>query len=169
MIDRIRANGVIPLRLELWNGHRFDLSSEPTVTIAIPKPSALRYFISPDLNKLGEAFVEGHIRVEGSIHEIFRVAESLARSVTARTRTGFHRFQSHSRSRDRRAIGYHYDVSNDFYALFLDPDMVYSCAYYRRENDSLDTAQVQKQDHILNKMMLKAGERSLDIGCGWGP
>jgi len=63
-IGRIGANCVISLRLELWNGRRFDLSSNPTATIIIPELSALRYFISPDLNKLVEAFVEGHIRVE---------------------------------------------------------------------------------------------------------
>ena len=168
VIDRVRANAVIPLRLELWNGHRFDLSPEPTVTIAIPKPSALRYFISPDLNKLGEAFVEGHIRVEGSIHEVFRIAESLASSVAATTRAGYHRFRRHSRRRDRKAIEYHYDVANEFYSLFLDRNMVYSCAYYRSENDTLETAQTHKLDHILNKLMLKPGERFLDIGCGWG-
>lgn len=168
MIDRIRADAAIPLRIELWNGHRFDLSPEPTVTIAIPRPSALRYFISPDLNKLGEAFVEGHIRVEGSIHDVFRVAEGLTRSVAATTRAGYHRFRRHSQHRDRKAVEYHYDVSNDFYSLFLDRSMVYSCAYYRNEGDSLETAQEQKLDHILNKLLLRPGERFLDIGCGWG-
>ena len=168
MIDRIRADTVIPLRIELWNGQQFDLSSEPTVRVAIPRPSALRYFISPDLNKLGEAFVEGHIRVEGSIHDVFRVAEGLARSVAASTRAGYSRFRRHNQSGDRKAIQYHYDVSNDFYSLFLDRNMVYSCAYYRNEEDSLETAQEQKLDHILNKLLLQAGERFLDIGCGWG-
>jgi cyclopropane-fatty-acyl-phospholipid synthase len=168
LIDRVRATTPIPLRLELWNGHRFDLAPAPTVTIAIPKPSALRYFVPPDLNKLGEAFVEGHIRVEGPLHEVFRVCASLARSVAASTRAGFHFVTRHSRSRDREAIEYHYDVSNDFYALFLDRDMVYSCAYYRHDDDSLDIAQQQKIDHILNKLLVKPGERLLDIGCGWG-
>jgi cyclopropane-fatty-acyl-phospholipid synthase len=73
-----------------------------------------------------------------------------------------------SHSQDRKAIEYHYDVSNDFYAQWLDRNMVYSCAYYRSENDSLETAQEQKLDHILNKLMVKPGERFLDIGCGWG-
>jgi cyclopropane-fatty-acyl-phospholipid synthase len=170
LIDRVSANATIPLRVELWNGQQFCLSPQPTVTVIVPKPSALRYFIPPDLNKLGEAFVEGHIRAEGSIHELFRVAESLARSVAATTRAGFGRIRrhSHSHSQDRKAIEYHYDVSNEFYSLFLDRNMVYSCAYYRSENDSLDTAQEQKLDHILNKLMLKPGERFLDIGCGWG-
>jgi cyclopropane-fatty-acyl-phospholipid synthase len=167
-IGRIFANGAVPLRLKLWNGRRIDFSPAPTVTVIVPKVSALRYFISPDLNKLGEAFVEGHIRVEGSIHEIFRVAESLARSVAANTRAGFHRVARHTRDRDRKAIEFHYDVSNDFYSLFLDRNMVYSCAYYRSENDPLEFAQVQKLDHILTKLLLKPGERFLDIGCGWG-
>lgn len=126
-IGRIFANGAVPLRLELWNGRRIDLSPAPTVTVTVPKLSALRYFIAPDLNKLGEAFVEGHIRVEGSIHEIFRVAESIARSVVATTRAGFHRVARHTPDRDRKAIEFHYDVSNDFYSLFLDRNMVYSC------------------------------------------
>lgn len=168
LFKRIPAGFSIPLRIVLWNGREFNLSSEPTVTIHVPKPSALRYFVPPDLNKLGKAFVEGHIRVEGSIHELFRVAESLVSSVAANTRARFHWFTRHSHRRDREAIEYHYDVSNDFYSLFLDRNMVYSCAYYRRETDSLETAQEQKLDHILNKLMLKPGERFLDIGCGWG-
>lgn len=168
MIRRITADFAIPLRVVLWNGHEFNLASEPTVTIYIPTLSALRYFMPPDLNKLGEAFVNGRIRVEGSIHEIFRIAESLVSSVAANKPARLHFFRHHSHKRDREAIQYHYDVSNEFYSMFLDRNMVYSCAYYRHENDSLETAQEQKLDHILNKLMLKPGERFLDIGCGWG-
>ena len=102
LIDRISAKTTIPLRVELWNGHQFCLSPNPTVTIVVPKPSALRYFISPDLNKLGEAFVEGHIRAEGSIHELFQVAESLARSFAATTRARFGRLRRHSHSQDTK-------------------------------------------------------------------
>lgn len=169
VIDRICRKAAIPLRLELWDGRRFDLAPDPTVTVTIPEPSALKYFISPDLNKLGEAFVEGRIRVMGPIDEVFSVAVSLARSIAGTTWAGFHRFaRRHSRSSDRRAIQHHYDVSNEFYRLFLGGNMVYSCAYYRDESDSLDTAQERKLDHILTKLALKPGERFLDIGCGWG-
>jgi cyclopropane-fatty-acyl-phospholipid synthase len=77
-------------------------------------------------------------------------------------------FVRHSRMRDREAIEYHYDVSNDFYRLFLDPQMVYSCAYFKCESDTLEQAQMQKIDHILDKLQLARGERLLDIGCGWG-
>jgi cyclopropane-fatty-acyl-phospholipid synthase len=74
----------------------------------------------------------------------------------------------HTKKGDRDAIQYHYDVSNDFYSLWLDRNMVYSCAYFRRESDTLELAQEQKLDHILNKLMVRPGERFLDIGCGWG-
>ncbi len=168
LIKRITADFTIPLRVVLWNGHEFNLSSEPTVTVYVPTLSALRYFMPPDLNKLGVAFVEGRIRVEGSIHEIFRIAESLVSSVAANKPARFHLFGRHSHRRARKDIEYHYDVSNDFYSMFLDRNMVYSCAYYRHEDDPLETAQEQKLDHILNKLMLKPGERFLDIGCGWG-
>ena len=168
LFKRIPADFIIPLRLVLWNGREFNLSAAPSVTVYVPTPSALRYFIPPDLNKLGEAFVDGHIRVDGPIHEIFRIAENLVSSLTANQHAKFHFFRHHSIRRDREAIEYHYDVSDDFYAMFLDRNMVYSCAYYRHEDDSLETAQEQKLDHILNKLMLKPGERFLDIGCGWG-
>src|SRR2546430_2196342 len=69
---------------------------------------------------------------------------------------------------DARAIAYHYDVSNDFYALFLDRRMVYTCAYYRRPDGDLDQAQEAKLDLVCRKLRLEEGERLLDIGCGWG-
>src|SRR5665647_1629716 len=112
-IDQIRAHVAVPLRIELWNGRQFDFSSEPSVTVTIPSSSALRYFISPNLNKLGEAFVEGHIRVEGSPKNVFEVAEGLARSMTAKLPSAFQWPTKHSRDRDREAVQYHYDVSND--------------------------------------------------------
>jgi len=167
-MDQMRANASVPLRIELWNGRQFDFCSDPSVTVTIPSSSALRYFIAPNLNKLGEAFVEGHIRVDGSPKNVFKVAEGLARNVTARLPSAVQWARNHSRDRDRKAIEYHYDVANDFYSLFLDRDMVYSCAYFQSETDTLDAAQSQKLDHILNKLMLKPGEKFLDIGCGWG-
>jgi len=69
---------------------------------------------------------------------------------------------------DARAIAYHYDVSNEFYALFLDRRMVYTCAYYRRPDGDLDQAQEDKLDLVCRKLRLQPGERLLDIGCGWG-
>ena len=138
------------------------------MTITVPKASALRYFVAPDLMTLGEAYVEGHIDFDGSLHEAFQVSERFARVAGGSRLAPLKKAVRHTKSRDRKAIQYHYDVSNEFYALFLDPDMVYSCAYFEREDDSLEAAQQQKLDHILTKLMLKPGERLLDIGCGWG-
>jgi cyclopropane-fatty-acyl-phospholipid synthase len=73
-----------------------------------------------------------------------------------------------ARRRDAEAIAHHYDVSNDFYALFLDPLMVYTCAYYREPDGSLEQAQTDKLDLVCKKLRLAPGERLLDIGCGWG-
>ncbi len=167
-MGRLKSSAALPLRLELWNGRAFDLAVDPTVKIGVPSPSALRFLVSPDLMKLGRAYVEGYLRVEGPILDIFRVAENLARNAASRGSKGLKRFGRHNRSRDRNAIQYHYDVSDDFYSLWLDRNMVYSCAYYRSDADSLEQAQEQKLDHILNKLMLRPGERFLDIGCGWG-
>ena len=167
LVESLRARASIPLRIELWNGRRLDLAVDPCVTVRVPTASALRYFLHTDLNRLGEAYVEGHIDVDGSVHDVFKVAESLARQNESQS-TGWRRLRSHSRSLDRKAIEHHYDVSNDFYRVFLDRNMVYSCAYFRSDSDTLDQAQENKLDHILAKLMLKPGERLLDIGCGWG-
>jgi cyclopropane-fatty-acyl-phospholipid synthase len=168
VMDQIRDRGVIPLRIELWNGRQFDLCYEPNVTVRIPTPSALRYFISPNLNSLGEAFIEGHIQVEGLSKNVFKVAEGLARTMPARESRAARWLGGRSQERDRKSIEYHYDLDDDFYSLFLDEDMVYSCGYYRDEKDSLCNAQTQKIDHILKKLQINKGERLLDIGCGWG-
>ena len=78
------------------------------------------------------------------------------------------RMVRHTREIDAAAIAYHYDVSNEFYAHWLDAQMVYSCAYFRSPEDSLETAQVQKIDHVLRKLRVSPGDRLLDVGCGWG-
>ena len=76
--------------------------------------------------------------------------------------------KAHSKAENKNAIQFHYDVSNEFYALWLDQAMVYSCAYFERQDDDLQSAQHNKLDHTCRKLLLKPGERLLDIGCGWG-
>ncbi|HTD72592.1 MAG TPA: cyclopropane-fatty-acyl-phospholipid synthase family protein [Steroidobacteraceae bacterium] len=78
------------------------------------------------------------------------------------------RIKAHSKAENREAIHFHYDVSNDFYALWLDRAMVYSCAYFETPDVDLDSAQAAKLEHICRKLSLKPGEKFLDIGCGWG-
>lgn len=160
----------IPLRLTLWNGLQHDLAEKPTVTVHIPAPGSLQYFLPPSLDNLAEGYVNGHFDVQGRALDIAEVASRLAQ-IGVPMRGRFGRLFSalrHDRLKDAHAIEQHYDVSNDFYRLWLDPAMVYSCAYFPTGTEALAEAQTAKLDHILNKIMLKPGERLLDIGCGWG-
>jgi cyclopropane-fatty-acyl-phospholipid synthase len=165
----LRTEHNIPMEVRLWNGQSYQLGDGPKVTVHVPRPSALSYLVNPDLLKLGEAYVEGHIRIEGRLRDVFEVGQKLARGAAAsRKLFDIKRMALHTKTRDKKAIEYHYDVSNEFYRMFLDANMVYSCAYFRSEEDGLDKAQEQKLDHILTKLMVKPGDRFLDIGCGWG-
>jgi len=93
-------------------------------------------------------------------------ASGMLNTIVSRVARGF--AHEHSRHSDRAAISFHYDVSNDFYGLWLDQERVYSCAYFETPHDTLDLAQRQKLEHICRKLRLTPGERLLDIGCGWG-
>ena len=166
---RLRHSAPTPLRLSLWNGRSLDFGPEPKVTIVVPRKRTLRCFLPPDLMKLGEAYVEGRIRVEGSVRDIFEASTRFVQAAARPDRfRGFLRAVRHTPQTDRRSIQYHYDVSNEFYRLFLDPSMVYSCAYFRSNADTLDDAQQHKLDYILAKLRVRPGHRLLDIGCGWG-
>ena len=118
----------LPLRVELWNGEHVDLSSEtPRVTIRIPQASSLRYLFSPSLYNLGRAYVEGAIDVKGRAADMIRIGSELAASTVKHERHLMHRlrlFSPHTRKKDAEAIRYHYDVSNDFYQAWLDPNRV---------------------------------------------
>jgi cyclopropane-fatty-acyl-phospholipid synthase len=186
----IRDKIDLPLRVEFWNGDRVDLSpGQPSVKIRVPGPGALRYLLSPSLGSLGEAYVEGVLEIEGRAADMIRIGSQLAASSGTPARAGglvaglaagltntlrpllsriAPRLGVHTRERDAQAIRYHYDVSNTFYSLFLDPAMVYSCAYFENGDEDLETAQRKKIDHILTKIGVRPGHTLLDIGCGWG-
>ncbi|MDQ6767214.1 MAG: cyclopropane-fatty-acyl-phospholipid synthase family protein [Candidatus Eremiobacteraeota bacterium] len=162
-------------------------------TIILSEPSVLRALLTrtSDLGA-GEAVVRGDLAVEGDVERGLVAMDAVAaarspkdwiaigalaaklprfvqRSSLARGRGPARlRGRVHSLERDRAAIAYHYDVSNEFYALWLDGNMTYSCAYFRTPTDSLDQAQLQKYDLICRKLRLREGERLLDVGCGWG-
>jgi cyclopropane-fatty-acyl-phospholipid synthase len=170
-VDNVRAHSALPLRLELWNGQKLDFGQHaPQVTVKVPHASALSYLLTPSLFNLGKAYVEGKIEVEGRLNEIISVGTALAEQTLkpegrfARIARNFH----HSKKKDEEAIRYHYDVSNDFYSTWLDPNMVYSCAYFENGDEDLATAQLRKIDHILTKIQVRPGHTLLDIGCGWG-
>jgi len=170
-VNTMRAQAALPLRLQLWNGRHFDFSTQtPEVTIHVPKPSALTYLLNPSLDNLGSAYVEGKLEVEGHLRAIFDVGNKLAElGFRQGSRLGqLFTPRPHTRKQDSQAIEYHYDVSNEFYQAFLDPSMVYSCAYFADGDEDLATAQQKKIDHILTKIDLRPGQTLLDIGCGWG-
>ena len=132
--------------------------------------SAARDLLTPSLSNLGSAYVEGAIEVRGAANDMISIVNALART-SLKAEGKFARVVrsiGHDKKKDAEAIRYHYDVSNDFYAQFLDPNMVYSCAYFENGDEDLETAQLKKIDHILTKIRVQPGQTLLDIGCGWG-
>ena len=160
----------LSLALELWDGRRFELGPDPKVTLRLNKPQALKALAHPTLGRLARAYVEGDADLHGTLRDVMAVASDLAAGHRMVDRKGSSALAwlKHTKPADRRNINHHYDVSNEFYGLWLDARRVYSCAYFRRPDDSLDQAQEQKLDLICRKLMLRQGERLLDIGCGWG-
>lgn len=169
---QLRPQIAVPARLALWDGREFDIGhqGEPRVTLRANDASALACLLRPSLDRLGEAYVHGALDIEGRISDVIELAFGLARSTHDRLGQlgSALRLFRHNRQRDAQAIAYHYDVSDDFYATWLDPEMVYSCAYFECGDEDLACAQRQKIDHILTKLRLSEGQTLLDIGCGWG-
>ena len=137
----------------------------------------LKNLANGDIGLMGDDYVQGRLEFEGSVRDLMTVATALlpGSPVTAARQSNLvamiGRLISvwrHSVERDAKDIEFHYDLSDDFYALWLDPHRAYSCAYYREPNLSLKAAQEAKFDHICTKLRLNAGERFLDIGAGWG-
>lgn len=166
---RIRELG-LPLGIRLWNGAAITPAVEPRVTIALHTPKVLASLLNPSMGKLARHYVEQELDVEGGARDVVRIAEELS-GVRANAGSGGSRLLkwiSHTRRFDRKAIRHHYDVGDEFYRLWLDRRRVYSCAYFKRADDTLDIAQEQKLDLVCRKLRLKPGERLLDVGCGWG-
>lgn len=181
-----------PFGIQLWDGTQLPSAKQPAFTLVIRHPGALRRMVTPPIElSLGEAYIYGDFDLEGDLFAAFSLMDDLAartfspgevaaltRDLLALPNSGPTRpagrgpanlgGRLHSRERDRAAIQYHYDVGNDFYSLWLDRNMQYSCAYFPAGLEDLDTAQEQKMEHICRKLRLKPGERLLDIGCGWG-
>jgi cyclopropane-fatty-acyl-phospholipid synthase len=187
-----KENVLQDLGVRLWDGTRWPDDHPRPTTLLLNHPGALRSMFLPGTEVgLGEAYLYNDFDVEGNLEAVFSLADELAQDVNGvmqklraardlmRLPTGPERQQSrrgpaalkgkrHSIERDRQAVTYHYDVSNDFYALFLDKNLVYSCAYFQTPDEALDTAQERKLDTICRKLRLRPGQRLLDIGCGWG-
>jgi len=179
--------------IRLWDGTVWEAERgySANFTLILQHPGALRkMFLSRSELSLSEAYIYNDIDIVGDIQAIFPLVDyllSLCWNTAEQLRYGlgllrlpkrdlstFSRQihplsgERHSKYRDREAVSYHYDRSNDFYQLWLDKRMLYSCAYFSHPNDSLDLAQKQKLETICQKLRLQPGEKLLDIGCGWG-
>ncbi len=177
-------------RVRLWDGMTWGSSESPRFTLAIKHPNALlEMFVSPSELAMGESYICDELDVEGDIEAAVEMGDYLLaqerHSLPASLRLagvlgrlpGRHSDPKpgdgvsgalHSRERDRKAIGYHYNLPPEFFALWLDGRRIYSCAYFENDNCDLETAQRHKLDYICRKLRLQPGERLLDIGCGWG-
>lgn len=168
-------------------------TDSPPYTLVLARRGGLRRMLLPP-NELSivEAYISGDLDIEGSLEAAVGLGDEVSRrlrdgrTVARLARKIFElpadddpdlaktRFQrvagslARRRRGDAQAIEFHYGVSNEFYALWLDPMMLYTCAYFRTGDESIELAQLDKLEHICRKLRLKRGERLLDIGCGWG-
>ncbi|MDG9927574.1 MULTISPECIES: class I SAM-dependent methyltransferase [unclassified Pseudomonas] len=185
-----RSGGDFAIRL--WDGTelRSAPSQPPRFTLVCRTPAALRaLMLGGDPLRLAEAYLRDDLDIEGDLfaaitlkdrlqdfrpawHQRLRIALHtlmLPRAGGSDVAPGYRRrVRRHTPRENREAIAFHYDLSNDFYGLWLDPAMVYSCAYFERPDASLEQAQQAKLEHICRKLLLRPGERLLDVGCGWG-
>ena len=160
----------LPVILVLPDGGRVPLSSSTEAEVIVRTWRALKALAFPELGRLARAYVHNEIDFTGGARRILGITEAMVGSVAhgrESLRARWRAFRHQHRS-DRKNIQHHYDVSDAFYRLWLDPRMVYSCAYFSAEGDSLADAQAKKLDHICRKLRLAPGETFLDIGCGWG-
>lgn len=189
ILDSLFAHFPRPdFQVRLWDGTIWGATTNPRFAIVLKHPAALRQmFQLPSEASLGEAYIRDDFDLEGDVEAAMTVADALVHSDFAlpeklrlavllrelpAPRHGLHPARlfgsPHSEHRDKQAIAYHYNLPTEFYSLFLDKRLVYSCAYFEHPDDDLDTAQFQKLDYLCRKLRLQPGDRLLDFGCGWG-
>lgn len=173
-IERRLRRLALPVRVVLPDGSPLDLGPAPQIVLALRRRAVVFMLLRGDVDALGRAYVEGDLVVEGRIEDVIDIGIALAERLK---RMGWalrlpalvpQLRRRHTAAADASWISYHYDVSDAFYALWLDRRMIYSCAYFETGAEDIDAAQEQKLAHICRKLRLRPGERLLDVGCGWG-
>ncbi|HEV7912125.1 MAG TPA: cyclopropane-fatty-acyl-phospholipid synthase family protein, partial [Albitalea sp.] len=170
----------VPLAVQLPAGQRVG-AVDARVTLRLRDLVSLAKIASGQIGRVAQDHVEGRVEIDGSMRDLMRIAAQMIDEDPRRGEAGAaplrwwgelaRRSRSkarHQKHADAQQVEFHYDVSDDFYALWLDPRRVYSCAYFRDAEMTLAQAQEAKLDHICRKLMLREGERFLDIGAGWG-
>lgn len=158
----------------LWDGHRQGKINDVPTNLTIHNRRAFWRLLSrPDLH-FGEDYSRGLLSIEGGLvaflEEIYLSrTQAFGKTISkGRKRGKLRPLYSIKRRKAKRNATHHYDVGNDFYRLWLDEEMVYTCAYFPQENLSIEQAQQAKMEHICRKLRLKAGETVFEAGCGWG-
>ena len=160
-----------PFDLEYWDGEIIKYGEgEPEFKLIIKNFPSKKELLSDPSVALGEAYMKGDIDIEGDLQKFF---ESIIRNKDSfmNKNTVFRlasKIKAPSLMKSKKDIAHHYDIGNDFYSLWLDKTMSYSCGYFKNPTDTLYDAQMNKIHHILKKLNLKEGQHLLDIGCGWG-
>lgn len=169
----------LPCAVVLPGGQHVGPKNAP-VTLAFSDWSSVAHLGAGHIGTLAHDYVQGHVQLQGSLRDLMAIAaymvpdnptQNRAPRVARAWMNAWQRARSvavHSPLRDAAQVQFHYDVSDDFYALWLDPLRVYSCAYFAQHDMTLAQAQQAKLDHICRKLMLRPGERLLDVGAGWG-
>ena len=159
--------------VKFWDGGVRQFGTGSDFVLYFKSREALKKMLLDLPLGFGEGYMNGDIEVEGDLRQVVKVGLS-SKKLQETTRQSFFNIfklnllQRNSRKADKQNISYHYDLGNDFYRLWLDPKMIYSCAYFQNNLDSLEQAQIQKIDLCCRKLQLNPNERLLDIGCGWG-
>ncbi len=168
----------MPFEVTYWDGHTEVYGAcedeAPLVRVIFNEKMDLREMLLEPEVKFGEAYMDQKIDFEGDVKALFNLLihnEEVFKKDSAKKGI-LQRFMKCQREipakKQIENVQYHYDLGNDFFKLWLDSTLSYSCAYFKTTEDDLEQAQLQKLDHILRKMHLKDGETLLDIGCGWG-
>lgn len=142
---------------------------EPRFMVTFHKEPDKKELLTSTSLALGEAYMRGELEVDKDLYEVLDLFLG-EMGKFHRDKTGLKKLfhTSMSAKNQKKQISFHYDIGNEFYRLWLDESMSYSCAYFKNDTDTLYQAQVQKVDHILEKLHLEKGMTLLDIGCGWG-
>ena len=153
-----------------WKDHEDRVGhGNPMFAVDIRETIPVKKLMDSTSLALGEAYMKGKLEVEGSLYEALdHFLGQMDRFSVNRLHLRKLLHPSNSRKNQKMEVSSHYDIGNDFYRLWLDETMNYSCGYFKTENDTLYEAQVNKTDYILKKLALEEGMSLLDVGCGWG-
>lgn len=162
---------IIPVTFQIESGGEISKigEGEPEFTVKLTKELDKKELMTSTSLALGEAYMRGELDVDRDLYEVLDLfMGQMGKFTTDKSALKKIILTARNKKNQKKEVQSHYDIGNDFYKLWLDETMSYSCGYFKSEEDSLRQAQVNKTEHILEKLHLKEGMTLLDIGCGWG-